>query len=57
MKKKRLLVMAMMLALAVVWGGCATRGDLEEMQAQEKAIGAKADQSGSGCTGSQSRRR
>ena len=33
-----------MLALAVALGGCATKGDLEEVQAREKAIAAKGDQ-------------
>jgi len=42
--KKRLLVISMMLALAIAVGGCATKGDLEQVQAQEKLIGAKADQ-------------
>ena len=42
--KKSLLVFSIMLALAIVAGGCATKGDLEEVQAREKAIGAKADQ-------------
>ena len=42
--KKSLLVFSMMLALAIALGGCATKGDLEQVQAQEKMIGAKADQ-------------
>ena len=42
--KKSLLVISMMLALAIAVGGCATKGDLEEAQAREKAIAAKADQ-------------
>jgi len=42
--KKSLLVISMMLALAIAVGGCATKGDLEQVQAQEKLIGAKADQ-------------
>ena len=42
--KKSLLVISMMLALAIAIGGCATKGDLEEVQAREKMIGAKADQ-------------
>ncbi len=41
--KKRLLVIAMMLVLAALTG-CATSGDLERMQAQQKLIDAKADQ-------------
>jgi murein lipoprotein len=42
--KKSLLVTSMMIALAMGVGGCATKGDLEQVQAQEKMIGAKADQ-------------
>ena len=42
--KKSLLVISMMLALAIAAGGCATKGDLEKVQAREKMIGAKADQ-------------
>jgi uncharacterized protein (DUF3084 family) len=42
--KKSLLVISMMLALAIALGGCATKGDLEQVQTREKAIGAKADQ-------------
>ncbi len=42
--KKSLLVISMMLALAIAVGGCATKGDLEQVQAREKAIAAKADQ-------------
>ncbi len=42
--KKSLLVISMMLALAIAVVGCATKGDLEQVQAREKAIGAKADQ-------------
>ncbi len=42
--KKSLLVISMMLAFAIVVVGCATKGDLEEAQAREKAIAAKADQ-------------
>ncbi len=42
--KKSLLVISMMLALAIAIGGCATKGDLEEAQAREKASAAKADQ-------------
>ncbi len=41
--KKRLLGIAMMLVLAALTG-CATSGDLERMQAQQKLIDAKADQ-------------
>jgi murein lipoprotein len=41
---KNLLVISMMIALAMALGGCATKGDLEQVQAQEKMIGAKADQ-------------
>jgi murein lipoprotein len=42
--KKSLLMISIMLALAIAVGGCATKGDLEDVQAREKAIGAKADQ-------------
>jgi len=42
--KNRLLVISMMLAFVIAVGGCATKGDLEQVQAQEKLIGAKADQ-------------
>jgi murein lipoprotein len=42
--KKSLLVISMMLVLAITLMGCATSGDLEKVQAQEKLIGAKADQ-------------
>ena len=42
--KKILLMISIVLALAIAMGGCATKGDLEEVQAREKAIGAKADQ-------------
>jgi murein lipoprotein len=42
--KKNLLVIFMMLALSFAVGGCATTGDLEQVQAQEKMIGIKADQ-------------
>ncbi len=42
--KKSLLVISMMIAFAIGVGGCATKGDLEQVQAQEKMIGAKADQ-------------
>lgn len=41
--KKRLLVIAMGLAFAALTG-CATTGELEKVQAQEKMTGAKADQ-------------
>ncbi len=44
MKKKMFLVIAMMFTLAIIVGGCATKGDLEQVQTQEKMIGAKADQ-------------
>ena len=44
MKKKSLLMISIMLVFAIAVGGCATKGDLEEVQAREKAIGAKADQ-------------
>jgi murein lipoprotein len=42
--KKSFSVISMMLALAITLMGCATTGDLEKVQAQEKLIGAKADQ-------------
>ncbi len=42
--KIRIVVMAMMLALAAALSGCATSGDIEKMQAQQKLIDAKADQ-------------
>ena len=42
--KKSLLVISMMLALAIAVGGCATKGELEQVQAREMMIGAKADQ-------------
>lgn len=41
--KKRLLVFAIGLAFAAL-AGCATTGELEKVQAQEKLTGAKADQ-------------
>ena len=41
--KNSLLAISMMLILAAMTG-CATSGDLEKVQAQEKLIGAKADQ-------------
>jgi murein lipoprotein len=42
--KKSLLVISMMLVLPVTLIGCATSGDLEKVQAQQKLIDAKADQ-------------
>jgi murein lipoprotein len=42
--KKCLSVISMLLALAITLAGCATTADLEKVQAQEKLIGAKADQ-------------
>jgi murein lipoprotein len=44
MMKKFLLMTTVMLALAFTVGGCATRSDLQDMQAREMAISAKADQ-------------
>jgi murein lipoprotein len=44
MMKKFLLITTVMLVLAFTIGGCATRSDLQDMQAREMAIGAKADQ-------------
>ncbi len=42
--KIRTVVVSMMLVLAAALAGCATSGDLEKMQAQQKLIDAKADQ-------------
>ncbi|MBT1073521.1 Lpp/OprI family alanine-zipper lipoprotein [Pelotalea chapellei] len=42
--KIRMTVISMMLALAATLSGCATSGDLQKMQAQQKLIDAKADQ-------------
>jgi len=42
--KKSLLVISMMLVLAMTLMSCATSGDLEKVQAQQKLIDAKADQ-------------
>jgi len=42
--KKSFLVISMMLVLAISLMGCATTAELEKVQAQEKLIGAKADQ-------------
>ena len=42
--KTNLLVISMMLVLGTALTGCATSGDLEKMQAQQKLIDAKADQ-------------
>jgi len=42
--KKTLLLISMMLVLPVTMIGCATSGDLEKVQAQQKLIDAKADQ-------------
>ena len=44
MMRKSLLVISMMLVLAIIVGGCATKRDLEKVQSQEMLIGAKADQ-------------
>ncbi|PKN12229.1 MAG: hypothetical protein CVU69_08535 [Deltaproteobacteria bacterium HGW-Deltaproteobacteria-4] len=41
---KNLLVFTVMLVLALSFGGCATTGDLEKVQAQQMMTGAKADQ-------------
>ena len=41
---KRLLVISVMLVLPITMIGCATTGDLEKVQAEQKLIGAKADQ-------------
>lgn len=42
--KKSLLLISMMLVLPTLLIGCATSGDLEKVQAQQKMIDAKADQ-------------
>ncbi|MDD2320879.1 MAG: Lpp/OprI family alanine-zipper lipoprotein [Geobacteraceae bacterium] len=42
--KKSLLLIAMMLVLPIMLIGCATSGELEKVQAQQKLIDAKADQ-------------
>ncbi len=42
--KTTLLAISMMLVLGAALTGCATSGDLEKMQAQQKLIDAKADQ-------------
>ena len=42
--KKSLLVISMMLVLPITLMSCATSGDLEKVQAQQKLIDAKADQ-------------
>lgn len=42
--KKSLSLISMMLVLTTLMIGCATTGDLEKMQAQQKLIDAKADQ-------------
>lgn len=42
--KTRIQVISTMLVLAAALAGCATSGDLEKMQAQQKLIDAKADQ-------------
>ena len=44
MMKKSLLVISMMLVLAITVGGCATKGDLKQVQSQEMQNRAKADQ-------------
>jgi murein lipoprotein len=41
--KTRLLVVSMIFVLGAVLTGCATSGDLEKIQAQQKLIDAKAD--------------
>jgi murein lipoprotein len=42
--KKIILVICVMFTLAISLGACATRGDLEAVEAREKAMAAKADQ-------------
>ena len=44
MVRKSLLMVSVILALVFAAGGCATKGDLKEVQAREMAISAKADQ-------------
>lgn len=44
MMRKILFAVSMVFIFALAMGGCATTGDLEKMQAQEKMIDAKADQ-------------
>jgi murein lipoprotein len=44
MMKKSLLMVLGMFVLAFVFGGCATKGDLNDVQAREMAISQKADQ-------------
>lgn len=42
--KKSLTLVLLLVGLAFIVGGCATKGDLKEAQAREMAISAKADQ-------------
>ncbi|NLN60155.1 MAG: hypothetical protein GX147_05505 [Deltaproteobacteria bacterium] len=42
--KKRFLMISLMVVFALALGGCATTGDLERVQAQERETSAKADQ-------------
>jgi len=42
--KKSLMLISMMLVFPITLIGCATSGDLEKVQAQQKLIDAKADQ-------------
>lgn len=42
--KKSFLMISMMLVFAIALVGCATTGDLEKIQAQEKETSVKADQ-------------
>ncbi len=42
--RTNLLAISMMLVLGAALAGCATSGDLEKVQAQQKLIDAKADQ-------------
>jgi murein lipoprotein len=44
MMKKSLLMISVVFALVIAFVGCATKGDLNEMQAREMAISEKADQ-------------
>jgi murein lipoprotein len=42
--KKTLLLISMMVVLPVAFSGCATTGDLEKVQAEQKLINEKAEQ-------------
>ena len=53
MMKKSLLVISMMLVLAIVVGGCATKGDLEKVQSQEMHDRRESRSGSTGCAGCQ----